>query len=255
MTPEIKALIDNIYLFKVQDYNTILLGRYHDGVYYIQRGDGVKYEYESYRVVWAIKLQLTTKKNIMTPEEKASNRTRIILMIIACVIWLSFSTLLFFTSCSKPSDPITPERPALYKSTAANLMPNMGGAGTQDFDAKADTWQIRSGKGGIRSNSIYFAGNYLHVEARSQFSLISPKPTNKTGWQEYTLTFKYRSTVPVNIAVKYADNCTWRIGTMPATDKVQRWTTRFNASRVDWVKWYNKAPEAGWMEIDEIELL
>lgn len=37
----------------------------------------------------------------MTPEEKAYNRTRIILMIIACVIWLSFSMLLFFTSCTK----------------------------------------------------------------------------------------------------------------------------------------------------------
>ena len=46
------SLFHDIYLFKVQDYTTILLGRYHDGKFYIQRGDGVKYEYEAYRVVW-----------------------------------------------------------------------------------------------------------------------------------------------------------------------------------------------------------
>jgi hypothetical protein len=42
----------DIYLFKVKDYATILLGRYHNGKFYIQRGDGVKYEYEAHRVVW-----------------------------------------------------------------------------------------------------------------------------------------------------------------------------------------------------------
>ena len=46
------SLLHDIYLFKVKDYTTILLGRYHDGKFYIQRGDGVKYEYEAYRVVW-----------------------------------------------------------------------------------------------------------------------------------------------------------------------------------------------------------
>jgi hypothetical protein len=48
----------DIYLFKVKDYTTILLGRYHDGKFYIQRGDGVKYEYEEYRVVWKKLLNL-----------------------------------------------------------------------------------------------------------------------------------------------------------------------------------------------------
>ena len=190
----------------------------------------------------------------MTPEEKADKILRIILSTIICVAWLSVLLLMFFTSCTKPSDPITPERPALHKSTQSNLMPNMGGQSTQDWDGKADTWQIRSGKGGIRSNSVYFDGNYLHVEGRSQFTLHSPKPVNKAGWQEYILTVNYRSTVPVNVAVKYADNCTCRIGTMPATDKVQRWTTRFKANRVDLIKWYNKAPEKGDMEVDEVNL-
>lgn len=46
------SLHHDIYLFKIKDYKTILLGRYHDGKFYIQRGDGVKYEYEAYRVVW-----------------------------------------------------------------------------------------------------------------------------------------------------------------------------------------------------------
>lgn len=53
MTPEATdALKHDVYLFKVRDYSTILLGRYHDGVFYVQRGDGVKYEYQEYRVVW-----------------------------------------------------------------------------------------------------------------------------------------------------------------------------------------------------------
>lgn len=46
------SLLQDIYLFKVRDYETILLGRYHDGKFYVQRGDGVKYEYDAYRVVW-----------------------------------------------------------------------------------------------------------------------------------------------------------------------------------------------------------
>lgn len=46
------SLSHDIYLFKVKDYTTILLGRYHDGKFYIQHGDGVKYEYEAHKVVW-----------------------------------------------------------------------------------------------------------------------------------------------------------------------------------------------------------
>lgn len=46
------SLLHDIYLFKVRDYETILLGRYHDSKFYIQRGDGLKYEYDDYRVVW-----------------------------------------------------------------------------------------------------------------------------------------------------------------------------------------------------------
>lgn len=190
----------------------------------------------------------------MTPEEKVDKILRIILMTIICVAWLSVLLLMFFTSCTKPSDPITPERPALYKSTQGNLMPNMGGQSTQDWDGKDDTWLIRSGYGGIRSNSVYFSGNYLHIESRSQFTLHSPKPVNKDGFQEYTLTLKYRSTVPVIVAIKYSDNCLWIIGTMPSADKIQRWTLKFKASRILMIKWWNKAPEAGSMEIDEIEL-
>lgn len=46
----------DIYLFKVRDYTTILLGRYDNGVFYVQRGDGEKYEYDEDRVVWKQKL-------------------------------------------------------------------------------------------------------------------------------------------------------------------------------------------------------
>lgn len=47
----------NIYEFKVWDYTTILVGRMRynenrDMVFYIERGDGIKYEYDKYRVEW-----------------------------------------------------------------------------------------------------------------------------------------------------------------------------------------------------------
>jgi len=42
-----------IYQFKVKDYTTILYGKKDDGGYYVQRGDGTKYEYPDYRIEWA----------------------------------------------------------------------------------------------------------------------------------------------------------------------------------------------------------
>ena len=48
---------EDIYLFKVSDYETVLLGRYVDGNFYVQRGDGTKYEYDEYRVIWARKIK------------------------------------------------------------------------------------------------------------------------------------------------------------------------------------------------------
>lgn len=50
--------MDDIYLFKVADYTTILLGRYDviNKSYYIQRGDGTKYEYSEDRITWKQKL-------------------------------------------------------------------------------------------------------------------------------------------------------------------------------------------------------
>lgn len=47
---------EDIYLFKVRDYTTILVGRYENGKYYVQRGDGTKYEYDECRVVWSKKV-------------------------------------------------------------------------------------------------------------------------------------------------------------------------------------------------------
>ena len=52
---------EGIYTFKVTDYTTILLGRYHksedplisDGYFYIERGDGTRYKYAEYRIEWA----------------------------------------------------------------------------------------------------------------------------------------------------------------------------------------------------------
>lgn len=54
---------EDVYLFKIKDYTTILLGRYDkdNGCFYIQRGDGKKYQYEGYRVVWKEKFTLKRK--------------------------------------------------------------------------------------------------------------------------------------------------------------------------------------------------
>jgi hypothetical protein len=54
----VSGSLDGIYLFKVSDYTTTLLGRYDEkkNCFYVQRGDGVKYEYDEYRIVWRQKL-------------------------------------------------------------------------------------------------------------------------------------------------------------------------------------------------------
>jgi hypothetical protein len=49
-----------LFIFKVQDYTTELIGRYNKekDCYYVQRGDGIKYEYESYRIEWRRELNV-----------------------------------------------------------------------------------------------------------------------------------------------------------------------------------------------------
>ena len=49
---------DEIYVFKVRDYTTELVGRKNieGDFFYIQRGDGSVYKYDSYRVVFSKKL-------------------------------------------------------------------------------------------------------------------------------------------------------------------------------------------------------
>lgn len=54
--PDVSGSLDNIYLFKVRDFTTILLGRLEDDKYFVQRGDGTRYEYDEYRIVWKRKL-------------------------------------------------------------------------------------------------------------------------------------------------------------------------------------------------------
>ena len=47
-----------IFIFKVQDYTTELIGRYDEkeDSYYVQRGDGTKYSYKSSRCEWVREL-------------------------------------------------------------------------------------------------------------------------------------------------------------------------------------------------------
>ena len=59
--------LDNIFLFKVKDYTTILLGRYDDkkGYFYVQRGDGEMYKYTEDRIVWKQKLECEFYRNFI----------------------------------------------------------------------------------------------------------------------------------------------------------------------------------------------
>ena len=42
-----------VFLFKVKDYTTILIGQKYDEGFFVQRGDGTKYKYENYRIEWS----------------------------------------------------------------------------------------------------------------------------------------------------------------------------------------------------------
>jgi hypothetical protein len=55
----------DIYLFKVKDYTTILVGQmeydeFNKKVFYVQRGDGDKYKYDEYRIEWFKKIATVT---------------------------------------------------------------------------------------------------------------------------------------------------------------------------------------------------
>jgi hypothetical protein len=55
-----------IYLFKVKDYTTELVGKmYHnelkEKIFYVQRADGTKYEYPEHRIEWCRPLVTMTQ--------------------------------------------------------------------------------------------------------------------------------------------------------------------------------------------------
>lgn len=55
---------DKMYVFKVKDYTTLLVGRYNakEEVFYIQRGDGlIVNKYESYRITFRRELTYADK--------------------------------------------------------------------------------------------------------------------------------------------------------------------------------------------------
>lgn len=50
---------DDIYIFKVRDYTTELVGRRNEkeGFFYIQRGDGNIFRYDDYRITFSEKIK------------------------------------------------------------------------------------------------------------------------------------------------------------------------------------------------------
>ena len=53
-----------IYIFKVSDYTTTLIGKFDkkEDCYYVQRGDGTKYYYEYWRVTWVQEINVEVKE-------------------------------------------------------------------------------------------------------------------------------------------------------------------------------------------------
>jgi len=49
----------DIYIFKVKEYTTLLVGQYNEKTeeYYVQRGDGTKYSYHKDRIEYATKIK------------------------------------------------------------------------------------------------------------------------------------------------------------------------------------------------------
>lgn len=54
--------IDNIFEFKVKDYETVLVGRmgvdeYGERYFYVQKADGTIYKYLSYQIEFAVRIR------------------------------------------------------------------------------------------------------------------------------------------------------------------------------------------------------
>lgn len=162
--------------------------------------------------------------------------------------------ILALFACTKP-EPFTPDaiEQAQIKSAVINLIPNGGGENTGDWSGRP-AWVIRSGRGQVETGSIYWAGNYMRIEARYQFVLISPGISVDT-FREYQLTVKYQSSTPVKVAVMYGQSCTFVAGELPVSDKPSYAVIRFQSTGVKGIKFYNHPLRGGWLRMDEVELI
>jgi len=66
---------DDIYIFKVRDYTTELVGRRNEqeGFFYVQRGDGNIFRYDDYRVTFSEKIKSGRKENLIEKEDDDPN--------------------------------------------------------------------------------------------------------------------------------------------------------------------------------------
>ena len=156
-------------------------------------------------------------------------------------------------SCSKaPVSDIAPDIPASHKATTLNILPNGGGSGTTDWTGYG-TWITRSGKSEVLTDHYLWKGNFMHIESRYQFCIISPQMTADV-YREYTLTFKYQSNTSVKIAIIYSPTCTFVPAEIAPAGKPIYATIKFKATRVLAVKWYNNPLKPGYINLDEINL-
>ena len=67
--------MENIFLFKVRDFTTVMLGRYDpdNDCYYVERGDGTRYEYKYYRITWMQELACSVVRTVNNGKPRHRN--------------------------------------------------------------------------------------------------------------------------------------------------------------------------------------
>jgi hypothetical protein len=149
-----------------------------------------------------------------------------------------------------------------FKVSEINLMPNAGGYDATDWvdrnnDKVGDGWKkdyhfISSESVTSILTSPLYNGRYQTIYNISQFALYSS--LIYAPYSLYCLSFKYYSTCPVSLVVRYTEQCGWKIATLPRVTKPTYVSFVFRCNVVQ-VMFYNSPVSSGYLEIDEVNLI
>lgn len=137
----------DIYLFKVKDFTTTLLGRYdkNNNCFFVQRGDGTKYEYNEDRIVWKQKLIC---------EHNKPNKEILIVEFLKC---FTSNGVIYYLVVNGKSHKLRADN---YKKHAIHLLKNRYGFDVKkknvNFNHITNTIKNPSNFVGIEQNKIEF---------------------------------------------------------------------------------------------------